>query len=566
MKIYRASFILICIFSILTFSYMTEVRNFGIFLVIFLYLLIYFVLRVFFIGPLLSISASTISILLIYVISKFKFRMMSRRLHPFDLYQYANFDSLRYAEVLYPGSILIFSFCFAALLAIIALFIWKEGFVRPSIRIYSAAGFVVAGGFGIYFASNYMDGNGYGPGNRFLHFDYQHVSTFALSSIRAFPELISGRSFDYGKTTPADAGNEASAAVSAADNRCEVTLPVAPNIVIILRESAVIPAEIRGMNVANIAADRFRSFDGKTHRMRVETHGAGSAYTIFSVLTGISTEAFGGLKTLSVDFARKQKPFSLPMFTNKCGYQTMAVTTGIDGYVLAQPFYESIGFDSYSDLKSAIAENAGDSSDRAIYKSLLQRFKSADLEKPVFAYVDTTASHYPYIDPLRPEQNVREADAIPDPQIKEYVRRLLIAETDLDEFVAQYKLQMGPNQRPLVILDFGDHQPPFTTSLPGRPGFVNEDKDSDDEHLITWFRIRSWGTTLKPVPIDHPLVDAAFVGDWLVRALGLSVTGIYSQRSEFMDHCKSRYWQCDKGEYARRIHRVMRDSGLIHYQ
>jgi hypothetical protein len=142
----------------------------------------------------------------------------------------------------------------------------------------------------------------------------------------------------------------------------------------------------------------------------------------------------------------------------------------------------------------------------------------------------------------------------------------VLGERDLDHFGEAFAQSEAGGQRPVVVLDFGDHHPYFTKDLPGHPGFVNEDRNQDDPHLLTYFRIRSWGGyPLQALP-DHPIVDVAFVSDWLVHALGFQVGDPFAYRWRLLERCRSRYWQCEGGSAAHELHQALKAAKLISFR
>jgi hypothetical protein len=145
----------------------------------------------------------------------------------------------------------------------------------------------------------------------------------------------------------------------------------------------------------------------------------------------------------------------------------MAITPGSTGYVASGRFYRSIGFQDYFEVNDILRRSGGDLSDRAIYGFLSEVMASKDNGSPIFAFV--AASHSPYSFTLRPKETVPEAGPIKDPIISEYVRRLIIGERDLQKFIEHARGSGAGGGRPLVVLDFGDHQPNFTRDLPGHP-------------------------------------------------------------------------------------------------
>jgi phosphoglycerol transferase MdoB-like AlkP superfamily enzyme len=524
----------------------TEARwqNLALFIASMLFL--FGLLRLLWLGPMLSGVLSFSAMMSIYGASKFKFWLTGRVLNAWDMYNYLHLNTLLYVRDLYPKQYLYVYASLAALfLLAIAVFCF-ERFKRPSLL--NVATFVLL----LLYGSIASD--------RGLFADAQHPSTFILSSIESVPQFVAGHVFEYGDAMPLDPQQVA----VARNNRC--TPPsgtIYPNVIVVFRESIVIPSTVPGMGVPQVDESRFASSDGRTHRLRVETFGGGSARTIFSLLTGISVQSFfGGMKNIAMDLTPGKLRYSLPFLMRDCGFRTTAITTGGNGYVASEEFYRSIGFQDYFDLHDITRRTAGDISDRGIYGFLSEVLATNSVGSPIFAFVDTIASHAPYTYALRIEETVPEADPIKDPIISEYVRRLVIGERDLDKFIEHYS---SVSHRPLVVLDFGDHQPYFTKDLPGHSGYVNEDRDQDDPHMFTYFRVRSTGRALAELPANHPIVDVAFVSDWLVHALDLPIEGIYNIRWPIVERCKSRYWRCEGHAAAYELHQILRAADLMSY-
>jgi phosphoglycerol transferase MdoB-like AlkP superfamily enzyme len=567
-------FFILQLVIVIFFARREEIRGLGYIIVVAFSVLVWCLFRLLFIGPVLSSVLSVCLILTIFVVSKLKFLLTARRLHPFDVYEYGSWRNLSYIRDLYPHH---YHYVYLALIAAVSavlLILFFERFVRPGAVHVIGVVVILAGFAGFSHFSRYLDGGGFGDGNRFMHFDHQHVSTFLIAGIESFQSLLAGKSFEYGPDQALDATTverirrlTCNMVANSSDGRSGPADRL-PNVVTILRESAAIPSRFPQMNAPGVNEQRFASADGQTRLLRVETHGAGSAHTIFSLLSGISTEAFGDAKVLAPDLAAGHLHYSLPKQMKACGYQTIVISAGTEGYVASQEFYKSIGFDEYYDLRDVVANNPSDFSDRAFYKFLNERLNEKDWAGPVFAYLDTTINHAPYDNTVREEEAVEEAAAIPDPVVAEWVRRIIIGERDLDKMFEVQTGRSGNGSRGSVILDFGDHQPYFTKTLPGESGFVVLDPDKDDPLLITYFRIRSVGYPLDvgALPKDHPLVDVAFMSDWLLRALGWKPGGVYDLRWKTVEHCKSRYWRCDDHAAAHELHQYLRSAGLISFR
>src|SRR5262249_25372806 len=132
--------------------------------------------------------------------------------------------------------------------------------------------------------SSYLENTAVKGAVRFLHYNEQHISTFILSAAYLLPELVAGRVFEYGSPMLLDPQRVA----AARNNRCSPPSGAYPNVIVILRESIVIPSTVQGMGVPQVDESRFASSDGRTYRLRVETYGGGTAHTIFGLLTGLS--------------------------------------------------------------------------------------------------------------------------------------------------------------------------------------------------------------------------------------------------------------------------------------
>jgi len=74
-----------------------------------------------------------------------------------------------------------------------------------------------------------------------------------------------------------------------------VTATKPPHIILIHQESLVPPGHFPTLQYDHRVDRLFASHDGKEHRLRVETYGGASWLTEFSVLTGLSTQSFGGM-------------------------------------------------------------------------------------------------------------------------------------------------------------------------------------------------------------------------------------------------------------------------------
>jgi len=69
-----------------------------------------------------------------------------------------------------------------------------------------------------------------------------------------------------------------------------------PHIILIHQESVAPPAFFPSLSYDRSLDSFFHSIDGKLNKLRVETYGGASWLTEFSIMTGLSTQSFGGMR------------------------------------------------------------------------------------------------------------------------------------------------------------------------------------------------------------------------------------------------------------------------------
>jgi hypothetical protein len=92
-----------------------------------------------------------------------------------------------------------------------------------------------------------------------------------------------------------------------------------PNIVLIHQESIVPPSYYPRLSYDRSLDGFFQSYDGQLRKLRVETFGGGSWLTEFSVLTGLSTYSFGGMRQVVQQVMAGKVRDTLPQALSRCG-------------------------------------------------------------------------------------------------------------------------------------------------------------------------------------------------------------------------------------------------------
>ncbi len=337
-----------------------------------------------------------------------------------------------------------------------------------------------------------------------------------------------------------------------------------PHIVLIHQESLVPPALFPGLDYDKSVDGMFRSQDGLLHKMRVETYGGASWLTEFSILAGLSTQAFGGMRQFVQTFMVNKLTDTLPQNLAQCGYRNVLFYPMLKNFVSNEKFYNSIGLGEVFDLKAQGAKTATER-DRFYYGNALAEMERhvASSSQPMFTYIQTMSAHWPYDITFEPGQTVAGGGPGVHPEMHEYLRRVSLARIDYDYLMAELARRF-PGER-IVVVQYGDHQPTATRMLLGF-GEATEAEDAtmtrDALGFMTYFAVDGINYTVPPLP-PHDVVDVPYLGLVIQQAAGLPLSDAWRERAKLMTLCQGRNYGCTAQPSVLAFHRRMIDSGLI---
>jgi sulfatase-like protein len=334
-----------------------------------------------------------------------------------------------------------------------------------------------------------------------------------------------------------------------------------PHIVLIHQESVVPPHYFPTVAYDKRIDPLFRSFDGKTHKLRVETYGGASWLTEFSVLTGLSPMSMGGLRQFAQTIMAHRVRDTLPQALARCGYRNIAIHPMLRIYLSIGRFFDAVGFHQMFDAKDQGAESPVER-DHFYYSSALaelERHLKAS-SRPLFAFIETMATHGPYSYTYMPEVNVPGGGPGTTPEMHEYLRRLAMSHQDYAFLRAELSRRFPGEQ--FLIVQYGDHQPLATLPLLGfRDDLTIEDvmQSGNEAALITYYAVDAIRYRPPPLP-DLETVDVSYLGPIILDAARLPLSDTHRERKRLMAACKGRYHGCpDVLEFNRRLI----DSGVV---
>jgi hypothetical protein len=501
-------------------------------------------------------SATTVAALAIaiYLAASTKRAVMNMVVHAYDLFFYlSSWSTITFLVKDQPAMV---GKAAATLVALIALgwFVWRFDRTRVS---RTSAGLVAIAGLlvGVYGWA--------GKGERRhmqFHFENLYLSSFYASWGETVGTLWNGSMMD--------AGPRIGASPLALPKTCSPD-EKPPHIVLIHQESLVQPELfLPGLKYDRAVDPMFRSQDGNLHKMRVETYGGASWLTEFSLLAGVSTQSFGGMRQFVQTFMVNKLQDTLPQRLEQCGYRNVLFYPVLRNFVSNDKFYASIGIKDVRDMKDQGAATSHERDHvyfRNAVRDLEQHIKTSD--KPSFTFIQTMSAHWPYDWVFEKDEQVPGGGPGTHPDMHEYLRRVSMAKMDYDELIASLKAKF-PGEKILVV-QYGDHQPAATRMLVGYGDDADiEDVKIDDgtKGFITYYAFD--GINYQVPDTRHGValsqaVDVPYLGTLIQSAAGLPLTDAGRERLRLMQVCQGRYFNCAKKQEILAFHRRLLDSGII---
>jgi sulfatase-like protein len=388
-----------------------------------------------------------------------------------------------------------------------------------------------------------------------LYFESLYVSFFYASWAETLEALWRGRLIE--------AANADDAARLAANADCApATRP--PHIILIHQESVAPPALFPALAYDRGLDTFFRSADGKYRKLRVETYGGASWLTEFSVITGLSTQSFGGMRQFVQPVLGGKVRETLPQALARCGYRSVMFYPMLKSFLGSGRFFERAGIADIRDAKDQGAKLPNER-DRFYYDNALAEARRhlATSKQPLFLYIQTMAAHGPYDYAYMPQVEVAGGGAGTHPEMHEFLRRLAMGRMDYAYLRAELARRF-PRQ-PFLIVHYGDHQPTATRFLLG----FGEDAAVEDvlrsgnpAALESYYALDTIGYRLPPLAALER-VDVPYLGTVLLEAAGLPLSDAYRERRRLMLLCQGRYHDCPEREEVLKFHRRLLDSALI---
>lgn len=498
--------------------------------------------------PLFSLIAATVCVALIFVISKAKQEAMNMVLHAYDIiFYFSSWSTIVFLAESYGRSLAMFSASLVTA-ALLMIFAWRTDHDR--VRRSCALVLTICLSATTFFAAHLR-----GPLHEATFFtDDRYVSQFFSSLSETAAVLLRGNLVE---AAPAG-GPVASFANS---TTCSPATPP-PHIILIHQESTVPPSNFPGLAYDHAIDPFFRSFDGKVRKLRVETYAGASWLSEFSILTGMSSHAFGSMRPYVQSIMAGKLRDSMPQFLQHCGYSNVLIYPMLRNFVANARFYEKIGLQKVIDAKDQNAKRPNER-DRFYYETALGEIEQhrQTTSAPIFMYIQTQASHAEYNFTYEPNEKVSGGGPGTDPEVHEYLRRLGLAAKDYGYLKGELARRF-PKER-FLIVNYGDHHPHITRRLLGLEEYQGTlSMERHQPAFVTYYSIDGVGYTPIPLP-DVDLMDVPYLSVAVLEAAGLPLPESYQERRRLMVVCKGKYHGCEQRKQILAFHRRLLNSNMI---
>jgi hypothetical protein len=382
-----------------------------------------------------------------------------------------------------------------------------------------------------------------------------HISSFYSSWAETVQALWRGQLIE--------AAPSASGPHFAVPTEC-VTATKPPHIILIHQESLVPPGHFPTLQYDHRLDRLFASHDGQEHRLRVETYGGASWLTEFAVLTGLSTQSFGGMSQFVQPLMAGKLRDTLPEALSRCGYRNVVLYPLMRNFVSNAKFYASIGLKEMFDAEDQGAKTNNER-DRFYFGNVLDEI-TRHLQRsrqPLFTMVFTMATHSPYDFSYMPEVEVPGGGPGTDPEMNEYLRRLAMARIDYDDMRRQI-VRRFPGER-FLIVQYGDHHPIATRTLLGLDNKLDAEDISlplESPGFVTYYAVDGINYQPPALPAVETL-DVPYLPLVILNAARLPLSDSFRERQRMLTACNGRYYTCQPHDTVLAFHRRLIDSGLI---
>jgi len=327
-----------------------------------------------------------------------------------------------------------------------------------------------------------------------------------------------------------------------------------PDIIAVLEESTFDPRMLTACTLPRVCDYRMFHPDANTLAhgwLEVHTWGGGTWTTEFAFLTGLSHDLFGPAGIYAPFNLAPRIRYTLARALHENGYRTVAIYPTDGDFLNGRAAYADYGFDAfYGGEQLGLGWHSTDADLMRAFQRVFAIEKAKAHGAPVFLFMLTLHQHGPHMTPLSQLPAPYDKPLFPGKlasdkllddwlnlNLTNYLQRLAMS----DAAEAQLESMLRADDRPALLLHFGDHQPSFdgaiNTLQKNLPARVS------NPIMVTYYMLKGFGLKSRP-HLDYPVLDIAFAGSLLLDAADLHKDGFFTANALLRERCKGQYENC----------------------
>lgn len=491
-----------------------------------------------------GLIAGSMPMLLLELAARIKFLYLATPLLAPDLYYYANAQSL--------GTLAHYPFIVAAFVAalvlvpgtlIVAWFGDRKPAASRRMRIARGAGFVV----GIAALMIVMNSRGpfaavHTKGMWLAMNDDSFVSDF-LISFRS-TRVVAPR-YDLADAGHFDWRDGASQPPGAAQTK--------PDIVAVLEESTFDPRMLAVCTLPRVCDYRMFHTDANTIAngwLEVHTWGGGTWTTEFAFLTGLPHDLFGPAGIYAPFNLAPRMRYTLARALKANGYRTVAIYPTGGDFLNGRAAYADYGFDAfYGGEQVGLDWHSSDADLMRVFARVFAIERNKAHGAPVFLFMLTLHQHGPHMTPLaqlpraydKPlfAGRIAQDKALDDwlnLNLGNYLQRL----DESDRAEAMLEDMLRADERPALLVHFGDHQPSFDGAINVLPKKLP--LQIADPTKVTYYMLKGFNMSIRHA--DYPVLDIAFLGSLVLDSAGVRKDAFFTANGLLRKRCHGHDEDC----------------------
>lgn len=326
-----------------------------------------------------------------------------------------------------------------------------------------------------------------------------------------------------------------------------------PDIVAVLEESTFNPRMLTACT-SKLCDVRMFQPDANTIAhgwMNVHTWGGGTWTSEFAFLSGLPHTVFGPAGIYAPFNLAPRIRYTLPRLLDADGYRTVGIYPTDGDFMNGRDAYADYGFDAfYGGEQLGLGWKSTDAELIHAFQRVFAIEKAKAHGRPVFVFMLTLHQHGPHMTPLSELRAPYNHPLFPDKlapgnkalddwlnlNLTNYLQRLSMS----DAAMTRLEALLRHDNRPALLLHFGDHQPSFDGAINVLAKTVPPQVANPE--YTTYYMLKGFNMPIRGE--DYPVLDIAYLGSLLLDAADLPRNPFFVANTLLRDRCDGHDLDC----------------------